>query len=84
METAHQPQLPFPEGDRTVDQQLQVDKVLARQKPEGIPEDAWAAMQGLRVRNIDRGSTSLGGRQVSRADLEREGDIAYLRGLRRR
>ncbi len=84
MESAHQPQLPFPEGDRTVDQQMQVDEVLARQRPEGIPEDAWTAMQALRVNNIDRGPTSLGGRQVSRAELQREGDLAYMRGLQRR
>jgi len=70
-----QPQLPFNETPAV--------EVVERVRPEGIPEDAWTAIQGLHQRAAEREPFSLGGRKVTREQLQAEADSIAMRAMTR-
>lgn len=70
-----QPQLPFNEAP--------TGQVVERVRPEGIPEDAWTAIQGLHRRAAEREPFSIGGRIATREQLQAEADANAMLAMTR-
>jgi hypothetical protein len=64
-------------------QQPPAQVAVERVRPEGIPEDAWVAIEAMRARAAEREPFSIGGRQISREQLQAEADAVAIRQMAR-
>ena len=71
--TTEQPQLTFDEAP--------TEGATEPVRPEGIPEDAWAAIRGLHQRAAYREPFSIGGIKTTREQLQADADAIAVRAM---